>query len=234
MILPRINVVVPFSRPKNRDMVLRNFGQQTYPNKRLIIVENGPGVGTFNPQMVTVLRANSGPSEAKNVAIEYLRRTGERFMSVFDDDDIYLPGYLAEQVPHLARHPLVGKNQHFVIQRNGFYLLNPYSHSGLYDWCSGGVQTFDVMHAGYYPNQKTGEDVAFCHDMIKRGFGLYVSSPFNYVYERRNADHTFTEDVVKRAHDWSLVVVPLGPEIDFNVASGAHKWDQAARRWIRR
>jgi hypothetical protein len=222
--LPRINVVVPFSRPRNKAMVLQNFGRQVYPNKRLIVVENGAGIGTFGAHEAAVLRTSpAGQSVAKNTAIDFLRKTGERFMSVFDDDDHYMPSYLAEQVPHLEKFPLVGKNQHLVMQKDGFFLLNPYSHSGTYDWCSGGVQTFDVKESGYYPIQQTGEDVQFCHDMIARGRLLYVTSPWNYVYERRNADHTFGEDVVKRARTWRLVVVPIGPELDFDVAMGRRR-----------
>jgi glycosyltransferase involved in cell wall biosynthesis len=218
---PLIYVIVPFHRPHDAPLVLENFRRQTYPRKHLIIVENGAGIGTWQDGPgVTVLQTSPpGQSLAKNTAIDYIRRIGGTYASVFDSDDYYGPGYLAEQAQWMESYPIVGKNQHFISTDAGMFLLNPYSHSGLYDWCNGGSQTFNVHQVPYFRDQKTGEDVLFCHDTTRAGGQLYISTPYGYLYNRTGVGHTYEEDVIERAHHWNLIVVPMGP-VDLEIVNG--------------
>jgi glycosyltransferase involved in cell wall biosynthesis len=219
-----IYIVVPFHRPGDVPTVQANVLRQTYPNKHVIIVENGLGVGTWQegPGLTVLQTAPAGQSLAKNTAIDHIRRIGGTYASVFDSDDYYGPGYLTEQAQWMGRYNIVGKNQHFIDTDKGMFLLNPYSHSGLYEWCNGGSQTFDVHKVPYFRDQKTGEDVLFCHDTTGAGGQLYISTPYGYLYNRRGLGHTYEEDVIERAHHWGLIVVPMGP-VDLSIVNGLRR-----------
>lgn len=210
--MTHITVLVPFSRPQNRQVVLANFTRQTHPAKSLLIVENGRGLGAWQGPG-TVLRAPHAHTAgaAKNAGMQYLRKQGAQYVSVMDDDDYYSPGYLTEQAAHLPYHPIVGKNQHFLHDHKGMWLLNRYVHSRPFHWCSGGVQSFDLGKVGNFRDQSLHEDVQFVHDVLDRGGHLYVTSPYGYLWNRTGGDHTFTEDVVQRARLWGLHTIFLGP-----------------------
>jgi glycosyltransferase involved in cell wall biosynthesis len=216
-----VNVVVPFSRPENIPAVVANFQRQTYPHKSLIVVENGAGLGKWPAGLGLVIRAplSKSAGSAKNAAMNHLRQSGQRWMCVMDDDDYYSPGYLSEQVVHMPRYAIVGKNQHFLVDKNGFWLLNAHVHSCLYHWCSGGVQCLDLTRVGSFRTTPTEEDVYLCHDALHKGQQVYISSPYNYLWERRGA-HTYQEDAIQRAVHWGLKIDYLGKHVDLDVVSG--------------
>jgi glycosyltransferase involved in cell wall biosynthesis len=218
------NVVVPLSRPSDLPNVLSNYARQTYPHKSLLLVLNGPALALelpagFPGEAVRSARATTAGA-AKNVALDLLRARGARHVAVMDSDDYYGPGYLAEQANHMPFHPLVGKNQHFVVDDRGFWLINPYSHSFAYHWCSGGVQCFDLQATGRFSEAPTHEDVNFVNDVVARGGHLYVSSPHHYLYNRQGAQHTYQDDIIARARDWNLQIVYLGPTVDLDIVNG--------------
>lgn len=89
-----IGVVVPFSRPKFRDNVLKNFGRQIHQEKILIVVENGRGMGVFNSGIV--VRSDPDRSSARNVGIQTCRDMGISYWAIMEDDDWYGSEYLSE------------------------------------------------------------------------------------------------------------------------------------------
>ncbi len=70
--MKRLNVIVPLSRPLMIDNVRDNFERQRYQNKRLVIVQNGPGLcacqrAGFQPDvLIDISKAHQ--STAKNSA----------------------------------------------------------------------------------------------------------------------------------------------------------------------
>ena len=222
-----IVIVVPFSRPENAANVLANFARQTYPAKTLLIVENGRGLNAWRGPG-TVLKAPQANTagKAKNVALKYLRDNGVRWACIMDDDDYYSPGYLAEQAPFMSRYAIVGKNQHFILDDDGFWLVNAYVHSTPYHWCSGGVQCLDLNRVGWFTEGPLHEDVNLVHDAQKMGQTLFVTSPYGTLLNRTGQDHTFKQDIIERCLNWGMHVVRLGDKVDLALVDGVKRIGQ--------
>jgi len=122
--MKKINVIVPLSRPKMLVNVIGNFERQSYPNKSLVIVQNGPGLGAcqrlgFEPDVLIDI-GKAHQSTAKNSALEYLRSRGESYFATFDDDDYYGPSYLEGIADGFNRgFDVVGKSAIFVRYSDG-------------------------------------------------------------------------------------------------------------------
>ena len=86
---------------------------QTYRSFELVIVNDGSPDGSAreiarflpHPQIRYVEQQNSGVAAARNTAIA--AASGE-FIGLLDQDDLWLPDKLAEQVTYLASHPEIG------------------------------------------------------------------------------------------------------------------------------
>jgi len=107
-----IGVVALLSRPRFLLDVLANFERQTHPDKLLVIVENGPGLGAcraLGGGGYSVTTSEPDRSCARNVGIEHLRELGIEHFAFFEDDDVYLPGYLAEHWANRERADILGK-----------------------------------------------------------------------------------------------------------------------------
>jgi len=109
----RVSVIIPtYKRPKNLNNALTSVADQDYKNKEVIVVcDNGDG-SEYNdetqeivdsvrkdfPDVVIKLifhRLNRNGAAARNTG--FLSSCGE-YISLLDDDDIYLPGRLTETV----------------------------------------------------------------------------------------------------------------------------------------
>jgi len=114
-----IYLIVPFSKPKFLKNVIENFNQQTYKNKKLIIVENGDGIGTckdsgFKPDVL--LKSDPHQSYARNEAVNWIKSNGGGMCANFDDDDYYGPEYISEIMNNRNKADIIGKYN--------FYLRN--------------------------------------------------------------------------------------------------------------
>lgn len=116
-------VVVPFSRPSMMQNVIQNFERQQYPNKRLVLVENGLGLGAcrrFNYSPDLVLSSEPHQSAAKNAALETLIKIRAGHWATMDDDDYYGPSYLEGIADGFHRgYEVVGKSSIFLRYADG-------------------------------------------------------------------------------------------------------------------
>jgi hypothetical protein len=90
-------LIVPFSRPDFFGNVLDNFSRLSLPEKKLLLVCNGAARGfTSTVPHMTVIESEDGVAEPMNAGLEYARQHGKSqdWFCKFDDDDLYLEGYL--------------------------------------------------------------------------------------------------------------------------------------------
>ena len=112
-----IYVIVPFSKPEFLENVKRNFVQQKHYNKKLIVVENGKGIGTckkhgFEPDVL--LTSDAHQSWARNEAINWVKAHGGGLCANFDDDDYYGPEYLSELHQNRGKANIIGKYDFYI------------------------------------------------------------------------------------------------------------------------
>jgi hypothetical protein len=188
-------VICPLGR-KNMDNVWKNFTHQTYYNKKLIVVENGDGLGECVRLglMPDVLASCSEckPSVAKNVGIDEIKKKGGGFWTTFDDDDYYGPNYLSELSENINKANVIGKYWNFIYLSSGLYLFSWEKANKECKYVQGPTISSRTEECVYFnPESKIGEDFKFCEDMENKGAKLYNTSIYNFCYNRKGNNHTW-------------------------------------------
>ena len=216
-------VLVPFSRPKFLQNVIDNFTRQTFHNKKLIIVENGPALGAckkanFNPDLLITCNEHH-QSHAKNMALHELRGMGGGFWCNFDDDDYYGYNFIEEMAEHSDKAEVIGKSDQFVRMAGGtlrsFEGLGHNEHVHLVHGptiCSWAEGCCDYP----VPESKVGEDCQFLSEMQGTGAEIWATSKFNFVfnrYEDVEAHHTWKVQDRELTDSLSFGAGPFGTAI---------------------
>ena len=113
---PAVDIGMPaYRRPDLIGGAIQSVLEQTYPNWRLLVSENGPGGGevedavrpyTDDPRISYVATgANLGP--AANWT-RLLQAGSAKYFTVIQDDDVWDPGFLAARVGFLEQCPSCG------------------------------------------------------------------------------------------------------------------------------
>jgi hypothetical protein len=180
--------------------VLENFGRQTFLNKKLVIVENGPAVGACKEANISpdiLLTSDAHQSCAKNTGLHEVRKRGGGYCTTYDDDDYYGPRYLEELMEHAGEEDVVGKTSFFMRMSNGNLrlYLDHRENSAVDDVVLGPTISYWAEDAVEFKNTGDwGEDGRFVTDMLNRGAGVYTTSRWNFVAQRRS-------DV--QSHSWT-------------------------------
>ena len=200
-----VSIVTSTNRPRFFQNILRNYRRQKYHRKELIIILNRNdmdlskcrrrvrkyrGVKIYKVSKATSLGncLNYGVSKSKYPLI-----------AKFDDDDYYSRYYLREQVKALVRKRshIVGKHACLVYLESTRKLVirSPWMKNKFVSLVQGGTILFRrrVFRQVRFANTSIGEDVTFLRMSRNRGFKIYATSAYNYVYIRRKN---------KQSHTW--------------------------------
>jgi glycosyltransferase involved in cell wall biosynthesis len=109
---PLVSVIVPaYNCERYLGAALQSALDQDYPNKEIIVVDDGSTDGTpqvlsaFGSRIAVVRQQNAGAAAARNAAIA---RARGKYFALLDSDDLWLPRKLTVQVAYLEAHPEVG------------------------------------------------------------------------------------------------------------------------------
>jgi glycosyltransferase involved in cell wall biosynthesis len=200
-VLPMVSCIMPTNnRRAFIPLALRNFSYQDYPNKELLIIDDGtdpvgdvadglPGVRYLRLPAQTSIggKRNLGCSEARGEIIAH-----------WDDDDWYSPDRLRYQIaPILADETdLTGLENAFVLELpvGGFWTTRPQLHQQMFVGnVHGGTLVYRkalLDHGLRYPEINLAEDAALIHQAVSGGQRLMrLANPGVFVYVRhgRNA-----------------------------------------------
>lgn len=186
-----IYCLCPFSKPEFKDLVLHNYNQQTHPNKHLLVVENGPGLGCFYPAPgITVLSSGNHQSLAKNVGLAYLRSIGAEYWAGWDCDDYYGPQYLEELEQNKSKATVIGKTMYYLRTDDGsLFLFNEERPPGHIMGVWGATIGCWVNKSPDFPVVPTGEEEIWIRN-FRLVSGIYNTGPKNFVHLRWKSGHT--------------------------------------------
>ncbi|QOS78817.1 glycosyltransferase family 2 protein [Paenibacillus sp. JNUCC31] len=200
-----VSIIVCTNRPQFFDNILQNYNRQRYKGKELIIILNHDSMNlqVYRNRVrkhanVTVYQVPESISlgQSLNAGITRARFS---LIAKFDDDDYYSPFYLKEQVKELKRtqSDIVGKHSCLVYLGASKTLLvrSPTEQNKYVEFVQGGTLLFkkEILKKVRFTDRSVGEDVTFLRQCRKRGFKTYATSPYNYVYHRRQN---------KKSHTW--------------------------------
>ncbi|MDY6049511.1 MAG: glycosyltransferase family A protein [Corynebacterium sp.] len=200
---PMISVICSTNKPDQLAHLLSQFGQQTYPNRELIVATHGFTVteeeqhgllghtaGSLGTEIP--VRFIAAPSEwTLGQCLNMLVGNGQgEVIAKFDDDDFYLPNYLTDQVKALqiTGADVVGKATcyYFVESFNAIARRRPGEehHYGTYVKGSTLMARMELFHQFPFPAQSIGEDTQFLKDVHRAGKMIYSTDRFNYLAVR--------------------------------------------------
>lgn len=204
---PGVSIIVCTNRPEFFMNILNNYRRQRYRTKELIVILNNdridlnacrklasryPRVSVYRvPERISLGQClNCGITRAKYPLI-----------AKFDHDDYYSPYYLREQIKAHVRtgSPIIGKHACLVYLEASKRLVirSPRERNQFQEFVQGGTILFHrkVLKDVRFPDISLGEDVRFLRRCAEKGYAVYATSPYNYVYIRRKD---------KRTHTWRV------------------------------
>lgn len=220
--MSKVSCIMPtYNRRKFVRFALDLFQQQDYPNRELIIVDDGSDpIGDLveGLENIRYLRLSQRASigEKRNLACQHA--TGD-LIAHWDDDDWYSSDRLRYQVtPILAsKADITGLDNGFVLElpSGEFWTINSGLHQQLFKGnVHGGTLVYRkelLNHGLRYPNANLAEDAYLLHYAMQRGQRLVrLANPGVFVYVRhgRNAWKEFAPGSFINPLGWERIDRP--------------------------
>jgi len=199
---PKISCIMPtYNRREFIPQALKYFERQDYPNKELIIVDDGTDtIADLLPSHLDItyilLSERCTVGMKRNIACSLA--TGE-IICTQDDDDYYGPRRLSQQIaPILAGKAQVSafRMSHLLdIRDMRLWECADWMHSLLFaESVRGGTLMYRAslwQDGQYYPSTSSGEDARFLCGLIAKGAKLArLVDPFSYICIRHGGNDT--------------------------------------------
>lgn len=109
---PLVSVIMPaYNTVRYINEAIDSVLSQDYPNKELIIIDDGSTDGTvemirnYGREVTLLQQKNQGSAVARNAGLDIAQ--GE-YIAFLDSDDVWLPGKLSAQVEYMEQQPDIG------------------------------------------------------------------------------------------------------------------------------
>ncbi|HET8796053.1 MAG TPA: glycosyltransferase family 2 protein, partial [Thermoanaerobaculia bacterium] len=220
---PLVSCIMPtYDRRRFIPLALERFREQSYPNRELIIVDDGgdavKDLVRFEPGVRYVrLTRRTSIGAKRNLACAEAR--GE-IVAHWDDDDWYSRDRLARQTAPILRGEadLTGLENRFVLQvpAGRFWTTSRHLHRSMFVGdVHGGTLVFrrSLWTSGLrYPEIDLAEDAAFLRSAVSRGKRLVrVDNDGTFVYVRHGTNAwKFDTGTFLDPNGWSETAPPTG------------------------
>ena len=205
---PLISCITCSNRPSMIDNILKNFEQQIYTNKELILLMQAKDEEfekiksrLSNYENITLVRQlehellgfvfNKGVDIAKGY-----------YIAKFDDDDLYGPHYLTDGILpfQYTKASVIGKTETFLYHEatDNYYLRFKGKRHRYLDFVMGAtiIAKKEIFSKVRFGESNTGEDSEFLRQCKEHNIKIYSSDPYNWVHVRKkkNDFHTWEID----------------------------------------
>ncbi|QGU08486.1 hypothetical protein COCCU_12935 [Corynebacterium occultum] len=202
---PRVSVLVSTNRPHQLEHVLDQVAAQLDVDIELLLLGHGFEFDTTQVESacsergIETVRCLTAPSShSLGTCLNQLvaESTGD-ILAKFDDDDLYGPHYLLDQVNALfySGADLVGKAAAFAyLESSGTLLLRrPDLEHRWTDFVCGPtlVGRRETFEAVPFADRTRGEDSRFLEEVLESGRRIYAADRFNFIQVRGHGTHTW-------------------------------------------
>lgn len=203
---PKISLITCTNRPEMISNILQNFDCQLWENKELNLIMDcdkkrfkqiAQELKDRDNIHLELVKPGLSLGECFNLG---MRLSKGKYIGKFDDDDLYGPHYLADQMLPFSytNADIVGKLCSFMYHEksNSTYLRFKENRHKYGDLVLGPTFLFkrEVAEKVKMQNLSRGEDTNFLKDCIKAGFKIYSTDPYNFVYMRKKIEGFHTWD----------------------------------------
>lgn len=160
------------------DIAVENFFEQTYPNKKLIIVNDGDYTFDPHPDIKEIKTDKKVLGELRNIGLNAVARNN--IIIQWDDDDYKHPELMMRQYNELINSKadmcLLKKQLRYCFELNSGWVLD--SVMGIH-----GTPMFYKRYNMIYPNKSRGEDTGFINRMriAKQSIHVWDNHPVYYL-----------------------------------------------------
>nr|MDT0659791.1 glycosyltransferase [Micromonospora sp. DSM 115978] len=207
---PLVSIVAPTHRLGGYESIFRNVGHQTYKDFELILGLHGidepesrirDAAAALAIHNLTIVRLSNELSLG-SVCNKLIEVASGPFVARMDDDDIYGPNYLEDQMRtfEYTEADIVGKWTRFIFLERlpALGVIFPGTEHVYGTPLCGGTLLMrrELCEAVRFADQTRGEDIRFIIDSARQGFATYATDRFNYVYVRHTdkSRHTYQPD----------------------------------------
>jgi len=189
-------IVCVTNRPEFMGQIHENIARQVGVDFDVVVVLHGLDVDLEEIRQrfadlpsvyVRSVGADSTLGDGLNLGIELGRG---RYIAKFDDDDLYGPNYLFDQIVahQYARAAIVGKHTYLAYLRSSDQVIERFpghEHSYVAS-LAGGTLVLDRSRLGVvrFPSLDLGEDQGIIRNCLRHGMSVYSTDRFNYVQIR--------------------------------------------------
>ena len=203
---PLVSLVTCTNRPDMLSNIIHNYQRQTWENRELILVIDCEDTAfeevktsLSHHKNVILHKADNGISLGHCFNIGMGLSNGD-FIAKFDDDDLYGPEYIADQLLAFkyTDADIVGKLCTFMYHEKSekTYLRFPNNRHKYGDLVLGPTFFFrrEVSENVKMRDLSKSEDTNFLKDSMKAGYKIYATDPYNFVYMRKKVEGFHTWD----------------------------------------
>ncbi|MBO0961927.1 glycosyltransferase family 2 protein [Neobacillus sp. MM2021_6] len=198
-----VSIITCTIREESIDNVFRNYQQQTWPDKELIIILNRDSMDidqwikkakNYSNVRVFQLHEKATLGDCLNFGV---MNAGYDIIAKFDDDDYYGPEYIASSIEAFTNKQvsIVGKSSYYIYFKNKKALIHVNgTENSMTDTVAGATLLFrkDIFHYVRFEKVNRAEDYWFIDQSKKAGFHVYSTDPRHFAVIRNDSDkHTW-------------------------------------------
>jgi len=198
-----VSIITCTIREENINNVFKNYKQQSWKEKELIII--------LNKDSMDINRWIKKAKKYRNVQIYQLHekatlgdclnfgimKANDDIIAKFDDDDYYGPDYITSSMGAFKNKDIsiVGKSSLYIYFKNNQALVYvPGNKNSITDSVAGATLMFrkDVFQQVQFEKVNQAEDYFFLEQCKEKGFNIYSTDHLHFAVIRQDADkHTW-------------------------------------------
>lgn len=207
MDIPLVSCILPTAnRPNFMHDAIKNFLQQDYFNKELIIIDDGKesiiSIIPDHPQIYYFYNKSFGTIGIKrNIACE--KSKGDYIMHL-DDDDLYASDWISRQIAILQSTDadITGLNKilFYAVSSNYRFVFKDDDENK--KWVCGATMAYkkNVWHKYHFSNMQIGEDT----DFLKNSGGkIFINNYFEGFLARVHDSNVSIQNLIKTTMEWT-------------------------------
>ena len=198
-----VSIITCTIRDESINNVFKNYQQQTWPDKELIIILNKDSMDidqwikkarNYPNVRVFQLHEKAALGDCLNFGV---MNASYDIIAKFDDDDYYGPEYITSSMDAFKNKQvwIVGKSSYYIYFKNKKALIYVKgTENSITDTVAGATLLFrkEILHYVRFEKVNRAEDYWFIDQSKKEGFQVYSTDPSHFAVIRNDSDqHTW-------------------------------------------
>ncbi|WP_026564361.1 glycosyltransferase [Bacillus sp. UNC41MFS5] len=212
-----VSIITCTIREENINNVFKNYKQQSWKNKELIIILNKDSMNMdrwitkarkYRNVQIYQLHENATLGDCLNFGI---MKSNYDIIAKFDDDDYYGPDYIKSSMAAFKNKDIsiIGKNSLYIYFKNKKALIHvPGNENSITETVAGATLMFrkDVCQLVPFEKVNRAEDFFFIEQCKEKGFKVYSTDRFHFAVIRNDAEKHTWKISDKELMEWGEII----------------------------